>query len=97
MNGTLSESGGAELVFTSFGGTLDGVTAASNLDLASTSGNVNVQDGLTLNNATVFLGNAAGTTTAISTFPTRRPWAARGPCCSARAAATSSTTMAIRR
>ena len=31
--GTLTRSGGAELVFTASGGTLDGVTAASDLDL----------------------------------------------------------------
>ena len=61
--GTLSESGGAELVFTTSGGTLDGVTAASDLDLASNNGaNAYVKDGLTLNNATVLLGNAAGST-----------------------------------
>ena len=61
--GTLTESGGAELVFTSSGGTLDGVTAAGNLDLASNNNaNAYVKDGLTLNNATVLLGNAAGTT-----------------------------------
>ena len=61
--GTLSESGGSELVFTSSGGTLDGVTADSDLDLASNNdAYAYVKNGLTLNNATVLLGNAAGTT-----------------------------------
>ena len=65
--GTLSESGGAELVFTSSGGTLDGVTTDSNLDLASNSNaHAYVLDGLTLNNATVYLGNASGTTSGSS-------------------------------
>ena len=64
QGGTLSESGGAELVFTNYGGTLNGVTAASNLDLASINGAyAYVQNGLTLsNNATVYLGDASGTT-----------------------------------
>lgn len=62
-NGTLTESGGAELAFTSSGGTLDGVTADNNLDLSANNGaNVNVVDGLTLNSTTIALGNAAGTT-----------------------------------
>ena len=61
--GAVSESGGAELVFTSSGGTLDGVTANSDLDLASNNNaNVHIVDGLTLNNATVYVGNATGTT-----------------------------------
>ena len=91
--GTLSESGGAELVFTSSGGTLDGVTTDSDLDLASNAyAYATIKDGLTLNNATVYLGNASGTTSGLSTFQARRPWAARGPCCSARAAATASET-----
>ncbi len=63
IGGTLSESGGAELVFTSSGGTLDGVTAASDLDLASNNGAfAYVKDGLTLSNSTVHLGNAVGST-----------------------------------
>jgi RHS repeat-associated protein len=61
-NGTLSEAGGAELVFTPSGGTLDGVTADSDLDLTATGANVHIVDGLTLNNATVWLGNASGPT-----------------------------------
>ena len=61
--GTLSESGGAELVFTSSGVTLDGVTADSDLDLATNNNaNVHIVDGLTLSDATVYLGNAAGST-----------------------------------
>ena len=63
LNGTLTESGGAELFFTNQGGTLDGITTTGNLDLASNNGaQVNVQDGLTLNNATILVGNAAGST-----------------------------------
>src|SRR5207237_4876350 len=34
-NGTLTEAGGARLIFTNSGGTLDGVTASNDLDLAS--------------------------------------------------------------
>ncbi|MGA2621982.1 MAG: hypothetical protein ABSF26_30640, partial [Thermoguttaceae bacterium] len=61
-NGTLNESGGAELVFTNSSGTLDGVTANSDLDLATNNNaNVHIVDGLTLN-ATARLGNAAGST-----------------------------------
>src|SRR5439155_250706 len=60
-NATVSSTSGAELVATNSGGTLDGVTAGSDLDLASVNGaNVHIVDGLTLNNATVRLGNAAG-------------------------------------
>ncbi|MCY2990994.1 MAG: malectin domain-containing carbohydrate-binding protein [Planctomycetota bacterium] len=60
--GTLSEAGGTKLLFTASGGTLDGVTANSDLDLA-TNNNAKVQiiNGLTLN-ATVRLGNAVGST-----------------------------------
>ncbi len=62
-SGTLTDAGSAELVFTSSGGTLDGVTAASDLDLASNNGAfAYVKDGLTLSNSTVHLGNAAGST-----------------------------------
>jgi hypothetical protein len=61
--GTYSASGGAALVFTASGGTLDGVTAASDLNLTGAdSPNVTVLDGLTLNSVTVRLGNAAGST-----------------------------------
>ncbi|MGA2621981.1 MAG: malectin domain-containing carbohydrate-binding protein [Thermoguttaceae bacterium] len=67
--GTLSHatilpgSGGQAVKFTNSGGTLDGVTAASDLDLASNNGvSVHIVNGLTLNNSTVRLGNAAGST-----------------------------------
>ena len=62
LGGTLSESGGAELLFTSSGGTLNGVTVAGNMDLATKSSTVYIVGGLTLNNATVYLGNATGLT-----------------------------------
>ena len=69
LGGTLSEADGAGLAFTSSGGTLDGVTAAGNLDLASNSYSyAYVADGLTLDNATVFLGNASGTTSGSLDF-----------------------------
>jgi RHS repeat-associated protein len=69
LGGTLSESGGAELVFTSSGGTLDGVTTGSNLDLASNAyAYAFVKDGLTLDNATVYLGNASGMTSSLLNF-----------------------------
>ena len=66
-NGTLTETGGAELVFTGWGGTLNGVTVDGNLDLtgtlagqrANTEVYANVLDGLTLN-GTAYLGDAAG-------------------------------------
>jgi hypothetical protein len=62
-NGHYSASGAAELAFTSSGGTLDGVTADSDLDLATNfAASAFVQDGLTLNNVTVYLGNGAGST-----------------------------------
>ncbi|HEV3298069.1 MAG TPA: malectin domain-containing carbohydrate-binding protein [Planctomycetaceae bacterium] len=60
--GTVTESGGAELVMTSSGGTLDGVTVNGNLDLTeANNANANVVDGLTLN-GTAFLGAASGAT-----------------------------------
>ena len=63
LGGGYTASGGAELFFTNQGGTLDGVTAASDLDLASNSGaNVSVLDGLTLDNSTIYIGDAAGAT-----------------------------------
>ncbi len=56
-------TGGQGIVFTSAGGTLNGVQAACDLDLASNDGaNVHIVNGLALFNATVRLGNAAGTT-----------------------------------
>ena len=61
--GTVTEAGGGELTFTSSGGTLSGVTFDDDLDLASINvANATVTGGLTLDNATVFVGNAAGST-----------------------------------
>ena len=61
--GTVSEAGGAELAFTTSGGTLAGVSFDNNLDLASVNdANATVTGGLTLNGATMELGNAAGST-----------------------------------
>jgi hypothetical protein len=61
--GTYSASGGAELVFTTQGGTLDGITAASNLDLATNDGaTVYVSHGLTLDHVAVLLGSANSST-----------------------------------
>jgi hypothetical protein len=62
-NGTYSSANGAVLLFTSSGGTLDGLTAAGDLDLTTNSGaSMDVKDGLTLNNATIRLGNVTGST-----------------------------------
>src|SRR5262249_20568619 len=47
--GTLAESAGAQLVLTSSGGTLDGVTVNGNLDLTSNYSGAGVVNGLTLN------------------------------------------------
>ncbi|RLS33847.1 MAG: hypothetical protein DWH79_05875, partial [Planctomycetota bacterium] len=52
---------GAALVMTSSGGTLDGVTAAGDLDLTGNA-NVTVVNGLTLDHSTVRIGNRDGTT-----------------------------------
>jgi hypothetical protein len=62
VGGSYSASGGAELLFTSRGGTLQDVTADSDLDLATNGGSVTINDGLTLNHANVLLGNASVTT-----------------------------------
>src|SRR5205085_361217 len=62
QGGMYTATGGAELIFTSSGGTLDGLTANSDLDLATNNAaQVHVVNGLTLN-ATAWLGNAAGST-----------------------------------
>ena len=88
--GTITMSGGAQLVATGNGGTLDGVTLASDLDLASTNGAfVYILNGLTLDNATVWLGNAAGTTYGGCISTTRARSGAPARWCWARAAATS--------
>jgi hypothetical protein len=61
--GSYSASGGASLVFTNNGGTLDGLTANSDLDLGTNYGAyVIVKDGLTLNGTTLRLGNVTGST-----------------------------------
>ena len=61
--GTVTETGGAELTFTNSSGTLAGVTFDNNLDLASVNdANATITGGLTLNGATVDLGNTAGST-----------------------------------
>jgi hypothetical protein len=61
--GAVSETAGAELLFTNFGGTLSGVTFNNDLDLTTiNNANATVTNGLTLNNATVNLGDSAGST-----------------------------------
>jgi hypothetical protein len=70
LGGAYSSADGAELVFTSAGGTLDGVTANSDLDLATNNANVHIVDGLTLSGATVYLGSASGTTSGQMLFDT---------------------------
>ncbi|MGO8747146.1 MAG: beta strand repeat-containing protein [Thermoguttaceae bacterium] len=55
-----SASPGADLIATSAGGTLDGVTLDANLDMASNYGaTITVRDGLTLN-GTIYLGGPSG-------------------------------------
>jgi hypothetical protein len=59
--GTYSASSGAALVFTKSGGTLDGVTADSDLVIAGPGGigaSATVADGLTLGGVTIYLGDA---------------------------------------
>ncbi len=69
LGGTYSAGGGAALLFTVQRGTLDGVTAASDLDLASNNNaQATIVDGLTLLGSTIRLGNAAGTTSGSLTF-----------------------------
>jgi len=64
QNATIERGSGAQgVTFTSSGGTLDGVTADSDLDLAASSGaHADIVNGLTLNHATIYVGNAAGST-----------------------------------
>lgn len=59
--GAYSAAGGAKLVFTDFGGFLDGLTARGDLDLTQ-SGNAHILHGLTLDDSTILLGNSVGTT-----------------------------------
>jgi fibronectin-binding autotransporter adhesin len=63
MGGTVTEAGGAKLIFTSSGGTLDGVTFSGDLDLATNNNaQASVRNGLTLNSATINLGDTNGST-----------------------------------
>ncbi len=75
QNGTLAETGGAELVFTPSGGTIDGLTVNGNLDL--TSGTASVLDGLVLN-GTAFLGNLVGSTGGILYFNNTETFSGNG-------------------
>ena len=61
LGGTVTATGGAELVATSSGGTLSGVTVNGPLDLTANGATATVTNGLTLN-GTAMLGNAAGST-----------------------------------
>jgi hypothetical protein len=69
MGGTVSEAGGAALICTSSGGTLDTVTFNGDLDLATlNNAQASVKTSLTLNNATINLGNSSGTTSGKLSF-----------------------------
>ena len=57
---------GAQLVATSSGGTLSAVTLASNLDVSS--GSITIRNSLTLDGATVRIGDRDGTNAAAVTF-----------------------------
>ena len=59
LGGTLAESGGAELVFTSFGGTLNGVTVNGEMDLTAVGANASVLNNLVLN-GTMYIGDQLG-------------------------------------
>jgi hypothetical protein len=61
LGGTVTEADGAELTFTNGGGTLNGVTFNNDLDLTNNA-SATVSNGLTLNDSTINLGNAAGDT-----------------------------------
>ena len=66
--GTLAETGGAELIPTSFGGTLNSVTVNGDLDLDQVAGaTLQIFNGLTLN-GTMFVGNAQGSVVASVLF-----------------------------
>src|SRR5262249_28396300 len=68
-NGIYSNTAGAVLIFTSSAGPLDGVTADADLDLATNNGAfVHIKNGLTLNNATIHLGNVPGSTAGTLAF-----------------------------
>ncbi len=82
IGGTFTTASGAALVGTDQsielpdgslqnGGTLDGVTFAGDMDLATYSSTVHIVGGLTLaNSATIYLGNAAGSTSSVLDFDT---------------------------
>ena len=60
-NTTINMSPGSALVGSAYpGGTLDGVTASGLLDMSNAG--IDIADGLTLNNATMLLGDTNGTT-----------------------------------
>src|SRR5205085_2826559 len=59
---TITESGGALLIATNSGGTLNGITVNGDLDLTQQqNANITIYGGLVLN-GNILLGNAAGTT-----------------------------------
>ena len=57
---TLSETGGAKMIATTSGGTLDGVTIDADVDMTQASNNVNMRIKNSELNGTVFVGGAAG-------------------------------------
>ena len=59
LGGTLSESGGAELVFTNYGGTLNGVTVNGELDLTAVGAQTSILNNLVLN-GTMYIGDQLG-------------------------------------
>ena len=60
QNVTVNASGGAEVVVTGVGSTLDGVTLGANLDLTAAAAEASVINGLTLANSTITIGDLAG-------------------------------------
>ncbi len=59
LGGTLAESGGAELVFTTAGGTLNGVTVNGDMDLTAVSAHAIILNNLVLN-GTMYIGDLQG-------------------------------------
>ena len=59
LGGTLAESGGAELVFTNFGGTLNGVTVNGDMDLTAVNAHAIIVNNLVLN-GTMYIGDLLG-------------------------------------
>jgi allophanate hydrolase subunit 2 len=66
-SGTISATGGAKVIATSAGGTLDGLTLNADLDATAAFANLTVLDGLTLN-GTASVGTANGTADASLSF-----------------------------